>query len=86
MPLYEFRCQDCGEFDLWRAMAESSQPATCPNCNLLAKRIFSPPALLSGSLRLKRENPEPVLKKRDQEPAKPSPKVSSCDRPWMIGH
>jgi putative FmdB family regulatory protein len=87
MPLYEFRCQDCGIFDLWRAMAESSAPAHCPTCNETAKRIFSPPALLSSTLRLhKRENPEPKLVKRDAEPAAPRVTPSNCGRPWMISH
>ncbi|MBC7973292.1 MAG: zinc ribbon domain-containing protein, partial [Verrucomicrobia bacterium] len=41
MPLYEFRCSDCGIFDLWRVMAECSNPAHCPDCNQPAQRVFS---------------------------------------------
>lgn len=85
MPLYEFRCDECGVFDEWRAMAQCNAPAQCPNCQKNAKRIFSAPALLSGSLRLKRENPEPQLVKREQTPE--SAKVRShAGRPWMISH
>ncbi len=86
MPLYEFRCDDCGVFDLWRGMAESSNPAHCPTCQTPGRRIFSPPAVLSGTLRLKRENPEPQLIKRDREPEKPRAKNCNEGRPWMITH
>ncbi len=86
MPLYEFRCNECGTFDLWRSLAESNAPAACPTCDEPAKRIFSAPALLSGSLRVKRENPEPTLVKRDREPEKPKAKSHEGGRPWMIGH
>ncbi|MGH3863732.1 FmdB family zinc ribbon protein [Actinokineospora sp.] len=31
MPTYEFRCRECGStFDVRRPMAESSDPAACP--------------------------------------------------------
>jgi putative FmdB family regulatory protein len=87
MPLYEFRCNDCGSFDEWRKMAESSHPAYCPTCTQPAKRLFSPPAVLSGSLRLKVENREPQLVKRsEQEPAAPKLRTHNGSRPWMISH
>ncbi|WP_250124613.1 zinc ribbon domain-containing protein [Chroococcidiopsis sp. CCMEE 29] len=86
MPLYEFRCDRCGVFEQWRTMADSSNPAACPSCQATAKRIFSPPAVLSGSLRLKKENPEPQLVKRDQEPERPRVRSHTDGRPWMISH
>lgn len=86
MPLYEFRCEPCGVFEEWRSMAESSAPAYCPSCAQLGRRIFSAPMLLSGSLRLKRENPEPQLMKREREPKPTVAKEHTGGRPWMIGH
>jgi putative FmdB family regulatory protein len=86
MPLYEFRCGDCGIFDLWRSMAECTNPAYCPSCNESAQRIFSAPAVLSGSLRLKQENREPQLVKREVEPQPSRVKNHTGSRPWMIGH
>jgi putative FmdB family regulatory protein len=58
MPLYEFRCPDCGLFEEWRAMADSSKPAHCPACTQAAQRIFSFQGLirLNGQLRLTREH------------------------------
>src|SRR6476646_10377369 len=82
VPLYEFRCHACGLFDLWRTMAESDSPAYCPSCQEPAKRIFSPPMLLSGSLRLKQENPEPTLVKRpERETERPRAQTHVDGRP-----
>ncbi len=33
MPLYEYRCEECGEqFELRRSMQASDDPAACPQC------------------------------------------------------
>lgn len=41
MPLYTFRCESCGVFEQWRAMADFNQPAFCPQCQKQGGRIFS---------------------------------------------
>ena len=88
MPLYEFKCQECGVFDQWRSLAESSDPAHCPTCWEPARRLFSAPMLLSSSLRLsKKANPEPQLMQRvEREPVAPKVQSHAEGRPWMIGH
>lgn len=87
MPLYEYKCQDCGVFDAWRSLTERDCAPDCPTCDLPSHRIFSPPtAMLSGSLRLKVENPEPKLVKKDLEPKKQTIKHHTGGRPWAIGH
>ncbi len=89
MPLYEYRCDDCGIFDEWRSMAERSNPANCPSCQESAKRVFSVPGVqLNGALRLKKaENPEPQLvKKQDFDPEQRGRARSHGGRPWMINH
>ena len=53
MPLYEFRCPDCGPFDLRSDMADAAATAPCPACSRPAARRYSvgagrPPA---GALR-----------------------------------
>jgi putative FmdB family regulatory protein len=89
MPLYEFRCQDCGIFDEWRALADSGNPSHCPSCQAAAQRIFSVPAIqLNGALRFsKKANPEPqILQKQASEPINRTRIRSHGGRPWMIGH
>ncbi len=86
MPLYEYRCPECGIFDQWRSLADSDQSAHCPDCERTGRRIFSPPMLLTGSFRLKQELREPQLVKRDREPEKPRVKSHLEGRPWMISH
>jgi putative FmdB family regulatory protein len=44
VPLYEFRCQSCGPFDLRRNMQNASDVATCPSCARTARRVYSVPA------------------------------------------
>lgn len=34
MPLYEYRCRDCGKvFELLRPMSEADQNLECPGCH-----------------------------------------------------
>jgi putative FmdB family regulatory protein len=34
MPLYEYRCEDCGnEFELRRSIRALDEPAPCPECS-----------------------------------------------------
>jgi putative FmdB family regulatory protein len=89
MPLYEFRCPECGIFDEWRSIADRSNPARCPSCQQAANRILSVPGIqLNGSIRLKKsENPEPQLvKKSEVDPDKRTRPRSHGGRPWMINH
>jgi putative FmdB family regulatory protein len=86
MPLYEYRCDDCGDFEAWRRMAELEMPLHCPSCDAIARRIFSPPSvnLNSGSLRDRRG--EPRLVEAQREPTTPRYQSPSSGRPWMISH
>ncbi|NJP11250.1 MAG: zinc ribbon domain-containing protein [Leptolyngbyaceae cyanobacterium RU_5_1] len=86
MPLYEFKCQTCGVFEQWRSLAESSNPAFCPTCQVQGKRVFSAPAVnLSSSLPLRSSKLEPDVVKRDKEPKPQTFQSQSSGRPWMLG-
>ena len=41
MPLYEYRCDDCGTFSAIRKMSESSLQGICKNCGAASERIIS---------------------------------------------
>ena len=41
MPLYEFRCPQCGPFDLRRDMQDVADAAVCPSCDRPARRVYS---------------------------------------------
>ena len=89
MPLYAYKCDDCGPFDKFRRMAEVGNPMPCPECETIATRVFTPPSvnLNSGSLFKRAASQEPRIVKREGEPVKPqnqSPRSGS--RPWMLGH
>ena len=40
MPLYEFRCPQCGPFDLHRDMRDAAAAAPCPTCDRPAQRRY----------------------------------------------
>lgn len=95
MPIYEFRCENCGTFEKQRSMSEASAPMLCPNCQTTAKRIYSVAGLMMPS----------ALSSRIEKSAEPrvvqKSEVKKCEnhhhhhqhnhnhhqgRPWMIGH
>lgn len=42
MPLYEYRCSDCGhQFEMLRPMREADEPTVCRACNNGAQRVLS---------------------------------------------
>ena len=43
MPIYEYKCGECGEkFELRRSMSDSDKDIECPKCKKkAAKRVFS---------------------------------------------
>lgn len=86
MPLYEFRCDTCGEFDVWRPMAEATTPMLCPDCHTTAKRVFSAPHVSLSTGSLSRYSHEPRLVKRDRQPDQPRQASQASGRPWMISH
>jgi putative FmdB family regulatory protein len=49
MPLYDYRCGNCGDFRAFRSMAHSSEPRACPVCHATAERVLSAPFLAGGS-------------------------------------
>ena len=91
MPLYEYRCHNCGDFEVMRSLSEYNAPMLCPECNALAVKILSVPNinLNSGSLSAiaKRNSAEPRLVKQEpKEPTKPRYQTLKDNRPWMIAH
>jgi putative FmdB family regulatory protein len=45
MPtLYEYRCMSCRTlFEERRPVARCNEPATCPQCGMPGRRVYSPP-------------------------------------------
>ncbi|NJL98694.1 MAG: zinc ribbon domain-containing protein [Synechococcaceae cyanobacterium SM2_3_2] len=88
MPLYEFKCLTCGPIEVWRPMAQSSDPLACEGCDQPAQRVFAPPTLLSSGLSKVRSSPEPRLVQRTVDRPIEQPRVQqpTGGRPWMISH
>lgn len=45
MATYEYRCPECGPFDLVRPIGTAPQAPPCPACSSSSTRVFSSPAL-----------------------------------------
>lgn len=45
MPLYEYRCPACGEFEILLSMGAAGREAACPVCGTPARRLLSAPGL-----------------------------------------
>lgn len=45
MPYYDYDCNSCGEFRLFRSIAERNAPAPCPHCAAVGRRIILAPNL-----------------------------------------
>ncbi|ELS05463.1 putative regulatory protein, FmdB family [Xenococcus sp. PCC 7305] len=91
MPLYEYRCNPCGEFEVWRSLAEYNAPMNCPDCDQVAQKMVSAPSinLNSGSLSAiaRSQSSEPrLVKSKHLEPTKPRYQSSTGSRPWMVSH
>lgn len=98
MPIYEFECADHGSFELSRSIAQMREPAPCPDCGALGKRLLSAPNLPTGSAigrRVaavnERSQHEPRIVQREAprsngEPAKRTVHSSHGGYPWAIGH
>ncbi|MCS0493787.1 zinc ribbon domain-containing protein [Ancylobacter sp. MQZ15Z-1] len=40
MPVYEYLCDECGDFTTLRPMSEYQAPQPCPDCGAMAPRVM----------------------------------------------
>lgn len=48
MPIYEYECENCGEFTALRAIAERDRPQSCPRCDAASARCIRTPPAFAG--------------------------------------
>ena len=88
MPVYEFECKSdtCSTvYEVWRSIDHRSSDTQCPECGCDGKRLFSPPMMLSTSIRLKTEDTSPKVVRREVQKPGNKPRLRSSDsRPWML--
>ena len=51
MPVYEYLCEDCGDFTALRPMSEYQTPQPCPDCGAAAPRVMLTAPHFSGMSR-----------------------------------
>lgn len=87
MPVYEYSCSNgCDNYEVWRSIDQRQSRTDCPACGGNGIRVFNPPMTLSGGFRLKQEEAEPrLVRKQTAEPESPKPRLrESGTRPWML--
>lgn len=45
MPVYDFNCQDCGDFRALLTIDERNDPVACPSCSRISRRLILAPNL-----------------------------------------
>ena len=45
MPLYDYHCENCGDFRAFNSMKSSSEAIACPECGTMSERQLSAPFL-----------------------------------------
>jgi putative FmdB family regulatory protein len=97
MPLYAFHCEHCGSFECWRALDDASTPMVCPQCQIVARRVYTTPGLVKtpsalgkALYRAEKSAYEPEVIRREapiQTEERPSQVIHrSHGRPWQIEH
>lgn len=87
MPLYDYRCNECGDFEQWLQIADLDSPVYCSDCDQVANRLISAPniSLNSGRFPKQRETPELVTRQKRSAPP-PRLQEAKAGRPWMVSH
>lgn len=100
MPVYEYVCDECGEFTELRPLAEYDRAQPCPDCTAPAPRaILTPPrisgcssALRNAHRRSERSAESPRRVRSDgRSTTKPHAHPArsgrvAAGRPWMLSH
>lgn len=93
MPVYEYRCAQCGVFDLTLPMGAAPSRGVCPTCGVDGPRVFTVPMLsrlAPANMRARtmeeRSAHEPevvtsVPARADRRPAPSNPAWSKLPRP-----
>ena len=60
MPIYDYRCEHCGDFSALRKMSEADESVECVECGETAVRVISAPylALMDRNTRVANERNE----------------------------
>ena len=86
MPVYEYSCSNgCENYEVWRRIDERQSDTNCPVCAAAGSRVFTPVISLTGSFRLKQEQSEPRLVRKESGDPSGKPRLKESNtRPWML--
>lgn len=87
MPLYDYRCTDCGDFEQWLQIADLDLPVHCSDCNQVAIRLISAPNISLNTGRFPKQSEIPqVVTRKQMSPLPTRLQQARAGRPWMVSH
>lgn len=97
MPIYEYECDEHGQFEAQRPMRQSAEPGQCPVCQGAARRLLSATRTrllprASSLARDRNEKSQHAPEVRQGAPPRPAQGLrkrtlqAGHGRPWMLGH
>ncbi|MGR3276231.1 FmdB family zinc ribbon protein [Acaryochloris marina NIES-2412] len=87
MPLYDYRCSDCGDFEQWLQISDLDLPIHCSSCNQVAIRLISAPNISLNMGRFPQRDLTPkVVTRKEMSPPPARFQQAKAGRPWMVSH
>ncbi len=87
MPLYDYRCRNCGDFEQWLKMSDLALPVRCSSCDQVANRLISAPNISLNIGRLPHQDQTPkVVTRKQMTPPPTRLQQAKAGRPWMVSH
>lgn len=86
MPLYDYRCKNCGNFEKWLQLADLDSPVRCSSCQQVTIRLISAPniSLNIGRFPQPDQTPQVVTRQKSAPPLRLQ--QAKAGRPWMVSH
>ncbi|WP_135549647.1 FmdB family zinc ribbon protein [Paenibacillus cymbidii] len=92
MPRYDYICDRCGAFELYRSMSQAEEVCPCPACGEQARRHYCRIGLLSGTREWRTRIEQSVIPKvvtassPIDEAHSHNTRLHPPSRPWQLGH
>lgn len=77
MPTYEFKCEQCGDFEAVRSIAKRNDLCHCPWCEAPAERVIASATMLTTSMTAGNRNAYATNERASHEPKLASAHVHS---------
>jgi putative FmdB family regulatory protein len=57
MPIYDYSCEKCGEYEVYKSIKAYDGRDACPSCGSVGDRVFTPTLLIGTAVQSPEYNP-----------------------------